>query len=108
MNCYPHQNKRLIGVGRMVILPVITNGEDAPLEGRDISLELVYPNGQRQKITDFHVEDNNIIWFFGAKLQTRLGSYTLNVYENKGSDEQVWFDKKNFITLVSSTEEETQ
>ena len=93
-----------IAIGNTIELrwQVLTNGEARPLEGRDLKLELVDPRGLAREMT-YTVEDGNVITTkVQGKDQKRPGVYLLNLYENRGGEEQGRVDAAAFELVPHS------
>lgn len=88
---------------------LVTNGESLSLEGRDIRLILVGPRGDKRVITNFEVDGDKIKFLFAPSLQEQLGlgRYSLTYVENNASEtNRTVSDAVNFMTLVSTTDDE--
>lgn len=78
---------------------ILTNGEPVSLEGRNLKLILTTP--LRQKINlDFEVAGNEITALYKGLEHKVLGSYTLTLWENYGTEGQSALDYCNAFTLV--------
>lgn len=79
---------------------VLTNGEAAALEGRDLDLLLVGPYGEKTELP-YTVEDTNVLKFavFGTQ-QKETGEYRLELWENKGGIRQAVADECKAFSLV--------
>ena len=83
-----------------------TNGEAAPLEGRDLALYLSDQYGERAAL-GFETEDNVVVAMFYGKDQSRLGAYTLTLMENEGKVGESAVDDVDAFYLVARTTMET-
>ena len=98
--------KRRIGTTIPIQFEVLTYGEPLPLDGREISVFLVDPLGSSTSV-DFTVTDGNVVSFTcQGKVQQELGTYRVEVYENKDQDGQKVFDMDVF-TLVHRSKYES-
>lgn len=87
---------------------VTTEGAAKSLFGRDLKLVITDPNGDRFNLP-FVIEDSNVAVFnYLGKDQKVLGSYMATLYENSGRVGMNAVDSTDFVTLVSTTDEEDQ
>lgn len=92
-------NKIRIGKDIVIMWNILTNGEPISLEGRNLKLVLSTP--LRQKINlNFEVAGNEIKALYKGVEHKVLGSYTLTLWENYGTDGQSALDYCNAFTLV--------
>ena len=94
-----------IGKELRISWSILTQGENKPLEGRDLRLYLQEPNRQRRTL-DFTTDANTLLTILPANTLTRLGKYALILTENEGQDAQTAVDASPAFTLVETTEEE--
>lgn len=80
---------------------VLTNKEAAPLEGRDITFEVVNRFGRIE--LPFTVDGNLLSSDFPGTVQKSLGAYWVTLWENKGKQGQTLVDSCSGFTLVSET-----
>lgn len=95
---------RKIRIGKDIALrwAILTNGEMASLDGRDLKLVLTTPNNKKE-ILDFEVNTNVVISKYLGVQQKILGVYTLTLWENFGKEGQTAVDICHAFELVSST-----
>lgn len=84
---------------------ILTQGENKPLEGRDLRLYLQDPN-RRRRTLEFTTDDNTILVVIPANTLTRIGRYALILTENEGQEGQTAVDANPAFTLVETTREE--
>ena len=84
---------------------ILTQGENKPLEGRDLRLYLQDPN-RRRRTLEFTTYDNTILVVIPANTLTRIGRYALILTENEGQEGQTAVDANPAFTLVETTREE--
>ena len=94
-----------IGKELRISWSILTQGQNQPLEGRDLRLYLQEPNRQRRTL-DFTTDANTLLVTIPANTLTRLGNYALILTENEGQDAQTAVDANPAFTLVETTEEE--
>lgn len=94
-----------IGKELRISWSILTQGENKPLEGRNLRLYLQEPNRQRRSL-DFTTEANTLLTVLPANTLTRLGNYALILTENEGQEAQTAVDANPAFTLVETTEEE--
>ena len=94
-----------IGKELRISWSILTQGENKPLEGRNLRLYLQEPNRQRRTL-DFTTEANTLLTVLPANSLTRLGNYALILTENEGQEGQTAVDANPAFTLVETTEEE--
>lgn len=94
-----------IGKELRISWSILTQGENKPLEGRNLRLYLQEPNRQRRTL-DFTTDANTLLTILPANTLTRLGKYALILTENEGQDAQTAVDASPAFTLVETTEEE--
>lgn len=98
--------KRRLGTTLRPRIPVLTHGEPLALNGRDITVMLIDPLGQSTQV-EFTVTDGNVVSFtYEGKVQQELGTYRVEIYENKDQDGQKVFDLDVF-TLVPRSRMQT-
>lgn len=85
--------------------PILTNGEELPLTGRNITLYLTDPMRKTRQIHDFHIEGNVILWTFKSNEQEQAGFYHLTLFENEGDAEQYATDYMRAFRLVPHSNE---
>ena len=94
-----------IGKELRISWSILTQGQNKPLEGRNLRLYLQEPNRQRRTL-DFTTEANTLLTVLPANTLTRLGNYALILTENEGQEAQTAVDASPAFTLVETTEEE--
>lgn len=91
-----------IGKDIRVSWRILTNGADAPLEDRDLRLEIV--DFYDRRAHDFRIEGGNIVVFvFAGSEQRHLGRHTFTLWENRGKEGQTVVDSCDGIELVPTT-----
>ena len=81
---------------------ILTNGADAPLEDRDLRLEIV--DFYDRRAHDFRIEGGNIVVFvFAGPEQRHLGRHTFTLWENRGKEGQTVVDSCSGVELVPTT-----
>ena len=80
---------------------VLTNKEAEPLEGRDLTFEIVNKFGRA--VFPFVSEGNVLSATFPGTEQKQLGDYWVTLWENKGKPGQTLVDSCCGFTLVSDT-----
>ena len=102
-------DKIRIGNTIEVFLPVLTNGEETSLVGRNISVKLFTPRGGSQKIEDVCIDADvtNVVKFcVEGTAQQYTGKYRAVVYENANRASQALFDKVAFELVPESAMED--
>lgn len=94
-----------IGKELRISWSILTQGQNQPLEGRNLRLYLQEPNRQRRTL-DFTTDANTLLTVLPANTLTRLGNYALILTENEGQEAQTAVDASPAFTLVETTEEE--
>lgn len=94
-----------IGKELRISWSILTQGQNQPLEGRNLRLYLQEPNRQRRTL-DFTTDANTLLTVLPANSLTRLGHYALILTENEGQEAQTAVDASPAFTLVETTEEE--
>ena len=94
-----------IGKELRISWSILTQGENKPLEGRNLRLYLQEPNRQRRTL-EFTTDDNTILVVIPANTLTRIGRYALILTENEGQEGQTAVDANPAFTLVETTREE--
>lgn len=84
---------------------ILTQGENKPLEDRDLRLYLQDPN-RRRRALEFTTDANTLLVVIPAKTLTRIGRYALILTENEGQEGQTAVDANPAFTLVETTREE--
>lgn len=91
-----------IGKDISVRWPILTNGDAAPLWGRDLTLFVKSPYGVRKTI-DFSVDENAVLFVYPGTAQKFLGVYKLTLWENYGKRGQTAVDCCEAFELVACT-----
>ena len=94
-----------IGKELRISWSILTQGQNQPLEGRNLRLYLQEPNRQRRTLA-FTYDANTLLTVLPANTLTRLGNYALILTENEGQEAQTAVDANPAFTLVETTEEE--
>ena len=95
-----------IGKDLKIRWPILTNGNAVPLEGRDLKLILRTPTSNELPMA--FVSSENVAEFtFRGVEQTRVGRYSLTMWENYGKDGQTVVDYCDAFTLVARSCEES-
>lgn len=94
-----------IGKELRISWSILTQGENKPLEGRNLRLYLQEPNRQRRSL-DFTTDANTLLTVLPANTLTRLGNYAIILTENEGQEAQTAVDANPAFTLVETTQEE--
>lgn len=91
-----------IGKDIRVSWRILTNGADAPLEGRDLRLEIVdFYDRMEHK---FRIEGGNkVVFVFAGSEQRHLGRHSFTLWENWGKEGQTVVDSCDGIELVPTT-----
>ena len=98
---------RTIRIGNPVTVtwPILTNGEEIPLAGRNLALYLTDPLRNMRQIHDYSIGGNIIQWTFWSNEQKEAGFYSLTLFENKGDAEQYVVDFIRAFRLVPHSNE---
>ena len=94
-----------IGKELHIFWSILTQGENKPLEGRDLRLYLQDPNRRRREL-EFTTDANTLLVVIPANTLTRIGKYALILTENEGQEVQTAVDANPAFTLVETTREE--
>ena len=94
-----------IGKELRISWSILTQGQNQPLEGRNLRLYLQEPNRQLRTLA-FTYDANTLLTVLPANTLTRLGNYALILTENEGQEGQTAVDANPAFTLVETTEEE--
>lgn len=84
---------------------ILTQGENKPLEGRDLHLYLQDHNRRRRSL-EFTTDANTLLVVIPANTLTSIGRYALILTENEGQEGQTAVDANPAFTLVETTREE--
>lgn len=90
---------------RMVIL---TDEEEISLVGRDITVILIDPRGNKTFVEDFSIggeNDNEISFIFEGKDQTITGTYRVDVFENYKKEMMTALDSDVFALVPRTAQE---
>lgn len=91
-----------IGKDIRVSWRILTNGADAPLEGRDLRLEIVDFYDRMEH--EFRIEGGNkVVFVFAGPEQRHLGRHTFTLWENRGKEGQTVVDSCSGVELVPTT-----
>lgn len=91
-----------IGTDIKVKWHVTINEGTVPIEGADLTLQLVNPLGQRAKIP-FDLLDGKVVAIVYGKDQTMLGAYAFTLWLNYGKADQTAIDHIDAFRLVASS-----
>lgn len=91
-----------IGTDIKVRWRVTINEGTVPVEGADLTLQLVNPLGQRMR-TPFAVVDGKVVAIVYGKDQTMLGAYAFTLWLNYGKVNQTAIDHVDAFRLVASS-----
>lgn len=94
-----------IGKELHIYWSILTQGQNQPLEGRDLRLYLQDPNRRRRSL-EFTTDASTILVVIPANTLTRIGRYALILTENEGKEGQTAVDANPAFTLVETTREE--
>lgn len=81
--------------------PILTNGEEESLDGRNLSLYLSDQWGNDRKVENFGTEGNVVVFTFLASEQYKTGVYRLTLFENEGLAHQTACDYCFAFRLVA-------
>lgn len=95
---------RKIRIGKDIVLKwtLLTNTENIPLEGRDLSLVLTTPLKLKINLP-FECDGNTLIARLSGLQQKTLGVYSITLWENFGKDGQTAVDACQAFELVPYT-----
>lgn len=82
--------------------PILTNGQEIALEGRDLTLFARLPTWAEVRV-NFTAEDNVAIFIIPGKEQTTTGTYSFTMWENYGKAGQTAVDYCQAFQLVDTT-----
>lgn len=82
--------------------PILTNGEEVALEGRDLKLFVHLPSHMDIPV-DFTTEGNTAIFIITGAMQKSIGMYRLTMWENLQKSGQTAVDYCNAFELVPTT-----
>lgn len=82
--------------------PILTNGEEVALEGRDLKLFVHLPSHMDIPV-DFTTEGNTAIFIITGAMQKSIGVYRLTMWENLQKSGQTAVDYCNAFELVPTT-----
>ena len=102
-NCTNNFIKRVIGVTRTFKWTITTGGEDVSLEGRNLTLQLMEPRGSVVELP-FSTTSNMVTFTWQGEDQTKIGCYSLILWENYGEEAQRRVDIHNFVELMPWSE----
>lgn len=90
-----------IGNEIQVRWPILTNGEESSLDGRDLTLILSDQWGNDREVKSFGTEGNVVVFTFLASEQFKTGVYRLTLFENMGKAHQLCTDYCFAFKLVA-------
>ena len=82
--------------------PILTNGEQFTLEGRDLHLVLHLPSCMETPL-HFEPQGNIAVFTISGNMQKQLGAYRLTMWENKDKSGQTAVDYCDAFELVPTT-----
>lgn len=91
-----------IGNDIVVTWSLFKEGQPYSLADMDVTLYLSHAFG-KTIITDYHVNDNKIVWTFKGKEQQHTGKYSLELVINEAQDGMASTDYCNFVNLTQTT-----
>ena len=93
-----------IRIGKDIVIhwPILTNGEQVALEGRDLKLFFNLPSHMDIPV-DFTTEGNTPIFIINGAMQQSLGVTRLTMWENLQNSGQTDVDYYQAIELVPTT-----
>lgn len=91
-----------IGNDIVVTWSLFKEGQPYSLADMDVTLYLSHAFG-KTTITDYHVNDNKIVWTFKGKEQQHSGKYSLELVINEAQDGMASTDYCNFVNLAQTT-----
>jgi hypothetical protein len=91
-----------IGKDIEVRWPILTNGQEIALEGRDLTLFARLPTWAEVRV-NFTAEGNVAIFIIPGKEQTTTGTYSFTMWENYGKAGQTAVDYCQAFQLVDTT-----
>ena len=91
-----------IGKDIKVRWPILTNGQELALEGRDLTLYARLPTYAEMRV-DFTTEGNVAIFIIPGIEQKMIGVYSFTMWENYGKEAQTAVDCCNAFQLVRTT-----
>lgn len=97
--------RRVIGVTRNFAWTILTDGEAVSLEGRDLTLVLIHPRGNKEEM-EFAAVNNVVTFSWQGKDQKELGRYGIILYENYGKPNQLRVDIHKFLELIPWSDRE--
>lgn len=81
--------------------PILTNGQEIALEGRDLTLFARLPTWAEVRV-NFTAEDNVAIFIIPGVEQEFTGTYSFTMWENYGKDGQTMVDCCDAFRLVDA------
>lgn len=98
------RNMKRIRIGKDIEIhwPILTNGEQVALEGRDLKLFVHLPSHMDIPV-DFTTEGNTAIFIITGAMQKSIGMYRLTMWENLQKSGQTAVDYCNAFELVPTT-----
>lgn len=91
-----------IGKDIKIHWPILTNGEQVTLEGRDLHLVLHLPSCMETPL-HFEPQGNIAVFTISGNMQKQLGAYRLTMWENKDKSGQTAVDYCDAFELVPTT-----
>ena len=92
-----------IGNEIQVRWPILTNGDEIPLTGRNLKLFLSDDTGRKKEVV-FDTEDNYVYFTYSPLEQKHVGVYFLTLFEDMGTERQLCVDTCAFRLVAHSCE----
>ena len=92
-----------IGNEIQVRWPILTNGNETPLTGRNLKLFLSDDTGRKKEVV-FDTEDNYVYFTYSPLEQKHVGVYFLTLFEDMGTGRQLCVDTCAFRLVAHSYE----
>lgn len=93
-----------IGNEIQVRWPILTNGNETPLTGRNLKLFLSDDTGRKPREITFDTEDNYVYFTYSPLEQKHVGVYFLTLFEDMGTERQLCVDTCAFRLVAHSYE----
>lgn len=92
-----------IGNKILVRWPILTNGNETPLTGRNLKLFLSDDTGRKKEVV-FDTEDHYVYFTYSPLEQKHVGVYFLTLFEDMGTERQLCVDTCAFRLVAHSCE----
>lgn len=83
--------------------PILTNGNETPLTGRNLKLFLSDDTGRKKEVA-FDTEDNYVYFTYSPLEQKHVGVYFLTLFEDMGTEHQLCVDTCAFRLVAHNYE----